>query len=98
MPDLQARLSKDIAEISWTDIVPHVKRDAVIIVKPELDLSEVAAAIAEDNTPSVRGWIADNSITKPTVEQLSRWNDNPQKQFTALIVQPFVVVKEVSTN
>ncbi len=98
MSNLRETLNKDIADISWTDILPHAKRDAVIVVEPELDLPEVAEAIAQDNTNSVQKWIADRSIAKPTAEQLALWNDNPEKQFTALIVQPFVVVKEVNNN
>ncbi len=94
MPDLREKLSKDIAHISWQELLPHAKRDAVIVVKPELDLSEVAVAIAQDNTSAVQNWIANQSVAKPTSKQLSEWNDNPQKQFTTLIVQPFVVVQE----
>ncbi|MEM8831194.1 MAG: DUF2288 domain-containing protein [Cyanobacteria bacterium P01_G01_bin.19] len=95
MPDLQEKLSQDIADISWQDLLPHAKRDAVIVVKPELNLAEVAVAIAQDNTSAVQNWIANRSVAKPTSDQLSEWNDNPQKQFTTLIVQPFVVVQEV---
>ena len=98
MPNLQEKLAKDIADISWTDILPHAKRDAVIVVEPELDLSEVATAIAQDNTTLVRGWIDRQAIGKPTAQQLTQWNDNPQKQFAALIVQPFVVIKEANNN
>lgn len=98
MSDLRETLNKDVANISWTDILPHAKRDAVIVVKPELDLLEVAEAIARDNTSSVQEWIAARSIAKPTAEQLTKWNDNPQKQFTASIVQPFVVVKEAKNS
>ena len=95
MPDLKERLRKDVADISWKDLQPHAKRDAVIVVKSELDLPEVAVAIAEDNTALVQGWIGDRSIFKPTSEQLTNWNSTPQKQFTTLIVQPFVIVQEV---
>ena len=96
MLDLQERLRKDICDIPWKDLLPHARRDAIIVVKDELDLSEVAVAIAEDNTASVKGWIGDRSISKPTAEQLTYWNSNPQKQFTTLIVQPFVIVKEAN--
>ena len=96
MPGLKERLEKDVADISWQDLQPHAKRDAVIVVAQELDLPEVAVAIAEDNTTSVRDWIAQQSIAKPSAEQLTDWNQTPQKQFTALIVQPFVVVKEAA--
>ena len=53
-------------------MLPHAKRDAIIVVETELDLSEVAVAIAEDNTALVQGWIGDRSISKPTSEQLYR--------------------------
>ena len=94
MPGLKEKLEKDVADISWNDLQPHAKRDAIIVIKEELDLSEVAVAIAEDNTSVVQGWIGKQSVAKPTAEQLTDWNKTPEKQFTALIVQPFVVVKE----
>ena len=94
MSSLQAKLSQDVADITWKDLQPHAKRDAVIVIEPALDLTEVAAAIAQDNTESVQSWIANRSIAKPTARQLTDWNSNLTKEFTALIVQPFVVVKE----
>ena len=96
MPGLKEKLEKDVADIAWKDLQPHAKRDAVILINQELDLPEVAVAIAEDNTASVQKWIGSQSIAKPTAEQLTDWNQTPEKQFTALIVQPFVVVKEVN--
>lgn len=98
MSNLQAKLEKDVAEISWKDLQPHARRDAIIVVKKELELSAVAVAIAEDNTTLVQGWIADQSIAKPTSQQLTAWNSTPQKQFTTLIVQPFVIVQETVNN
>lgn len=95
MPSLQETLAKDVADISWKDLLPHAKRDAIIVIKGDLELSEVAAAIAEDNTAMVQRWIGTQSISKPTPEQLTAWNQTLQKQFFALIVQPFVVVKEI---
>ena len=96
MSSLKEKLEKDVANISWQDLQPHAKRDAIIVVKDELDLSEVAVAIAQDNTPSVQRWIGEQFISKPTSEELTHWNQTPQKQFTALIVQPFVIVKEAN--
>lgn len=96
MPDLKETLSKDVADITWKDLQPHAKRDAIIVIQDELELPVVAAAIAEDNTNLVQGWISDRSIAKPTAEQLTDWNNNLQKEFIALIVQPFVVIKEVN--
>ena len=96
MSDLQEKLSQDVAEISWKDLQPHAKRDAIIVIQDKLDLPEVAAAIAQDNAASVQNWITNQLIAKPTVEQLTEWNSHLEKEFAALIVQPFVVIKEVS--
>jgi hypothetical protein len=96
MPGLKEKLEQDVADISWKELQVHAKRDAIIVIKDELELSAVAVAIAEDNTTSVQGWIGEQAIAKPTAQQLTDWNQNPEKQFVALIVQPFVVVKEAS--
>lgn len=96
MSSLQEKLSQDVANIPWKDLQPHAKRDAIIVINEELDLTEVAVAIAEDNTSSVQNWITNKSISKPTAQQLTDWNSNLQKEFTALIVQPFVVVQEAN--
>jgi hypothetical protein len=95
MPSLKEKLEQDVADISWKELQPHAKRDAIIVIKDELDLAEVAVAIAEDNTASVQNWIGTQSIAKPSSQELTEWNQTPEKQFAALIVQPFVVVKEV---
>ena len=96
MPSLNEKLAQDVAEITWQDLLPHAKRDAVIVIQEELELLEVATAIAEDNTVSVQGWIGNQSISKPTAEQLTAWNQTPQKLFATLIVQPFVIIKETN--
>ncbi len=95
MPSLQEQLSKDVANVSWQDLLPHAKRDAVIVVADNMDLLDVATAIAEDNTVAVQKWIESKSIFKPSAEQLTNWNQAKETKFTTLIVQPFVIIKEV---
>ena len=66
----------------------------ISVVSAGLDLLEVGVAIAEDNTTSVGAWIENKSIHKPSSEELTKWNNNPEKQFTTIIVQPFAIVQE----
>lgn len=49
--------------------------------------------IASDQVILVQDWIGQNLIHKPTPDQLSDWNTTPQRQFTTLIVQPFVLIQ-----
>ncbi|BAY13037.1 DUF2288 domain-containing protein [Calothrix sp. NIES-2098] len=95
MPDLRAELAENLDEAEWEWLIPHVKRDAVIVVTQGLDLLDVGLAIASDNIPQVQLWIDEQLITKPSTEQLGEWNANPQKRFQTLIVQPYVLVQEM---
>ncbi|BAY61561.1 hypothetical protein NIES22_16280 [Calothrix brevissima NIES-22] len=95
MPDLRADLTENLDEAEWEWLIPHVKRDAVILVAQGLDLLDVGVAIAGDNIPQVQIWIDEQLITKPSKEQLGEWNSNPQKRFQTLIVQPYVIVQEM---
>lgn len=94
MSDLRAELAKNIdeAELDW--LKPHIQRDVVVVVNPELDLLDVGVAIANDDTLSVQHWISEQLLHKPLPEQLADWNSSETKRFQALIVQPYVLVKE----
>jgi hypothetical protein len=95
MPDLRTELAENLDEAEWEWLIPHVKRDAVIVVSWGLNLLDVGVAIASDNIPAVQVWIDEQLITKPTTEQISEWNGNQQKRFQTLIVQPYVLVQEI---
>ncbi len=97
MENLREQLAKliDEAELEW--LKPHIQKDAVILVTPDLDLLDVAVAIVSDNTQSVQHWIGEQLLVKPSPAILNRWNANPQQKFQAAIVQPYVLVKEAST-
>lgn len=94
MSDLRAELAENLdeAELDW--LKPHIQRDVVVVVNPDLDLLDVGVAIANDDTLSVQHWISEQLLHKPFPEQLANWNSDENKRFQALIVQPYVLVKE----
>jgi hypothetical protein len=94
MENLRAQLAEllDEAELEW--LKPHIQKDAVILVDPDLDLLDVGVAIASDNTQSVQHWIGEQLLVKPSPDILARWNSNPSQKFQAMIIQPYVLVKE----
>lgn len=95
MENLREQLAEilDEAELEW--LKPHIQKDVVILVVPELDLLDVGVAIAGDDTMKVQHWIGEQLLAKPSPEILSRWNNNPQQKFQAIIIQPYILVKEV---
>lgn len=92
MSDTRTQLAEELADIEWRDIIPHSQRDAVIMVTPALDMLDVGMALANDEVQSVQHWISEQLIYKPSEQELSDWNGEPQKLFKALIVQPFVLI------
>ena len=95
MSEIRAQLLEELADTDWNSLIPHAQRDALIVVNPSLDLIEVGLAFANDNVPLVQRWISEQLICKPSAEELSLWNSQPSKQFSTLIVQPFVLVSAV---
>lgn len=94
MSDLRDELKETVDEAEWDWLMPHEERGAVIVVAEGLDLVEVGVAIANDNVTSVQHWIGECLIYKPSDEQKAVWNQNQEKRFNALIVQPYVLVQE----
>jgi hypothetical protein len=94
MQDLRDQLAEslDEAELDW--LKPHIQRDVVVVVHPELDLLDVGVAIARDDVLSVQHWISEQLIHKPSPNQITDWNTDQTKRFQALIVQPYVLVQE----
>ncbi|MGB7413667.1 MAG: DUF2288 domain-containing protein [Thermosynechococcaceae cyanobacterium] len=92
MSNPKAQLTEELAEIEWRDLIPHSQRDALIVVTSALDMVDVGAALANDDVQSVQHWISEQLIYKPSQEELSDWNGEPNRAFTALIVQPFVLI------
>jgi hypothetical protein len=96
MSDLRAELTEMLDEAEWEWLMPHVKRDAVVIVTPDLDLIDVGIAIANDNTTAVQRWISEQQIYKPSPAQISVWEQEQSHRFQALIVQPYVLVQDLA--
>ena len=94
MTTLREELTESIDEAEWSWLAPHLARDVVIVVTEGLDLVDVGLAIAQDDSVAVGRWITEQLVAKPTLEQVETW---PQtKRFQALIVQPYVLVQELS--
>jgi hypothetical protein len=96
--NLKAQLTEllDEAELEW--LKPHIQKDAVILVDANLDILDVGVAIASDNTQSVQHWIGEQLLVKPSPEILNRWNANPSQRFQAMIIQPYILVKELERS
>jgi len=93
MSNIEQQLQEELAPMDWGTLIPHAKRDAVIVVDGSLDLIAVGLAIATDRVNQVNHWISELLIHKPSEQELTQWNDQPEREFQTLIVQPYVLIQ-----
>jgi len=86
---------RDLAEVSWRELKIHLQRDAIIIVADPIDLIAAAVAVADDDKDQVAAWIAAGQLGKPSEKQLESWEQEMEKRFQMLIVQPYILVQGV---
>jgi hypothetical protein len=91
---MRKRIENSIERVEWRTLSPQVARDVFILVSQDLSLVETACSVVEDDTDAVQKLLKQGSISKPTLEQVQRWSQQPEKQFHAVIAHPFVLIQE----
>lgn len=76
----------------WSELAGHFARGKVIRVSTELDLIEVAAAVAEDDAAAVGQW-ADSGRLGPVSDAEAREWQERDAVLWAVVVKPFVLVQ-----
>jgi hypothetical protein len=94
--DLKAQLTENLEVAEWEWLIPHAKRDAVIVVADSLDLLDVGTKSVSDDLLEMKKWVEKELIAKPSAPQISEWNSDRTKRFRTLIVQPYVFVQEIN--
>ena len=89
-------IQKEIMIAPWSDLREHADRNAVFLLAPELDMLEVGYALAINNVDLVTGWLTNHTITRPTLPQMQSWKSESGKAFKFVIVQPHVLIQDVS--
>ncbi|MDD5033557.1 MAG: DUF2288 domain-containing protein [Methylococcaceae bacterium] len=92
--ELLTRLNLESGKLDWGETERHFARGVVVKVAAELDLVEVAAAMAEDDKAVVARWLEHGQIARASSEDAIRWNA-AQSEFWAVVVAPWVLVQEI---
>jgi hypothetical protein len=89
------KLRQECGIVDWRMLKPHYDRGALIIVTEGLDIIHAGVQIAADNSDTVSHWIADETLVKPTADQVGDWErHNPN--FRSVVVAPFVLIQMLS--
>lgn len=91
---MRETLAASMGPIEFSDLRAHLARGAVIVVAGSLDLLDVGEAVARDDKARVGGWIASGLLGKPSLEKIDAWSKREGPAWTALVVQPFVLIQD----
>ena len=90
---MRAKLNTETAKADWTELQPFFAKGQLIKVDNSLDLIDVAAHIASDDTDSVREWMISVQLVKLDDETALDWEQRKPAIWT-VVVAPWILVQE----
>ena len=79
--------------ISFSERMNQDQFNSLIYVSDELDLVDVAIAVANDDKASVEQWMQINQVSVANDAQAKRWHAEDATLW-AVVIRPFVLVQE----
>ena len=92
--ELRQKINLETGQLSWTELQKHFAKGNVIVVKPALDLIDVAARFAEDDKDAVAQWIQSEDIKRALDDDARQWNER-NSDFWTVVVAPWILVQEI---
>ena len=91
--ELRAKLASEVGAVGAAALLPHHRRDALLVLQPEHDLLDVAVAIALDSAQEVKRLTVAGNLFKPTLAQVANWIAETGLRFQFVVLQPFVLAQ-----
>ncbi|SNS12381.1 hypothetical protein SAMN06265795_101133 [Noviherbaspirillum humi] len=91
-PLLRAKLNLETAHFPWKELERYFAAGMVIVVSDELDLIEVATAIASDDKAAVLQWMNKQQLSKVPDDLAQAWSDSNALLWT-VVVKPWILVQ-----
>ncbi|MEP1214258.1 MAG: DUF2288 domain-containing protein [Marinobacter sp.] len=95
--DIKAKLNLETSRINWHDLQVYYARGHVVKVSPELDLLDVAAELAADNTARFQQWMSAGQVGDVAPELAQQWYDS-NAELWAVVIAPWVLVQDRSDH
>lgn len=97
MAALRQRLNSETGKITWPELQRHFARGVVLKVSADLDLVEVAASMAADDSGKVAEWLRQGGIATADSADARDWQAR-QPCFWAVVTAPWVLIQEIAAT
>lgn len=91
--DLIEKLHSETARISWAELQRFFAQGSVLLVADALDLVQVAAWFAQDDTQALKPYIETGQVAAPSNDIAKTWYEQ-KAELWSVVVAPFVLVQE----
>lgn len=91
--ETRAKLRSEIQAVGWSALAPHAKRGALLLADTELDLLDVAVAVADDDAAQIRHWLEATRLMR--IDPARGTELLAGRRFQFVIVQPYVLAQVV---
>lgn len=93
--EMREKLRSEIQAVDAATLLPHQRRDALLLLAAEADLLDVALAIAADDASIVGALVADGQVQRPTLGEMADFCINTELRFQFVILQPYVLAQVI---
>lgn len=90
---LKAKLLQETSQIPWKELQTYYAKGQVVQVTSDLDLLEVAAALAADDVAAFKSWMAEGKVGEVSPDCARQWYENDAALW-AVVVMPWVLVQQ----
>ena len=87
-------LNRQTSKIGWREIQRFYAAGDAVYVKSGMDLVNVAAEVALDNSAQLKQWMEADEVHAVTEAQATAWFDG-EKTVWAVVVSPWVFVQPI---
>ena len=92
--ETRVRILAETAKIAWKELQRYFAQGVVVMVKPGLDLVDVAYEVTEDNEQQVKSWMEAGKLQNVSDDQAREWLEANALMW-AVVVKPWVLVQPV---
>lgn len=94
---LRAKLNLETARMEWHELERYFAAGMVIVVADDLDLVDVAVAIANDDKAAVTQWMQEQKVARVSDAQATTWSER-KAALWAVVVKPWILVQPEKTH
>ena len=92
--EVRIRIVAETAKIPWKELQRFFAQGVVVLVKPGLDLVDVAFEVTRNNEQQVKLWMEQADLRGVSDEQAMEWLEANALMW-AVVVKPWVLVQPV---